>query len=115
MSANEPTTTDIQDLIADLDAGILSQKIGRALSDAATGVVNTGKTGKVTITFDMKQIGDSHQIAMSNKLSFTVPTRKGKYQEETTSQTPLHVGRGGKLTIFPEEQGAFQFDKDPVK
>lgn len=38
-----------------------------------------------------------------------MPTAKGKRSEENTTKTPLYVGRGGKLTLFPENQGTFDF------
>lgn len=109
MSEQESTITDVETLISELDGGVLAQKIGRALSDVAAGTVLTGKVGKVSITFDMKQIGESSQIEMANKISYTKPTDKGKSSEENTTKTPLYVGRGGKLSIFPDEQGQFDF------
>lgn len=108
---SETSTTNIEQVLADLDGGVFAQKIGRALSDVALGVVINGKAGKVTVTFDMKQIGESSQIEMAHKIAFVKPTDKGKATEENTTKTPLHVGRGGKLTLFPEEQGVLDFMK----
>ncbi|WP_110641062.1 hypothetical protein [Salinicola sp. CPA57] len=114
MSQNQPTTTgtgtNLAELLDDLDAGVFHQKIGHALSAVATGVVQTGKAGKVTITLDVKQIASSSQVDVSHKLTFVEPTAKGKRSEENTTSTPLYVGKGGKLTLFPENQGKFQFD-----
>lgn len=114
MSQHEPTTTDVNALLDDLDAGVFREKLGRALSDAAAGVIQTGKAGKVTITLDLKQIAESSQVDCSHKLSYTVPTAKGKRSEENTTKTPLYVGRGGKLTLFPENQGKFDFTDQPT-
>ncbi|MBB3192082.1 hypothetical protein [Halomonas cerina] len=107
---SDQPTTDVNALLDDLDAGVFREKLGRALSDAAAGVVQTGKAGKVTVTLDLKQIADSSQVDCSHKLSYTVPTAKGKRSEENTTKTPLYVGRGGKLTLFPENQGKFEFE-----
>ncbi len=107
---SDQPTTDVNALLDDLDAGVFREKLGRALSDAAAGVVQTGKAGKVTVTLDLKQIADSSQVDCSHKLSYTVPTAKGKRSEENTTKTPLYVGRGGKLTLFPENQHKFEFD-----
>ena len=96
--------TDISNVLAELDAGVFSQKINRALSDTALGVVQNGKVGKVTITFDLKQIATSNQVNVSHKLTYTKPTGNGKVTEENTTATPMHVGPGGKLTLFPENQ-----------
>ncbi|MGY4876477.1 hypothetical protein ACLUEY_01170 [Vreelandella aquamarina] len=110
--ANEPTSTDINALLDDLDAGIFREKVGGALSAVAAAIVATGKQGKVTITFDMKQIDDARQISMTHKVSRIEPTQKGKRTEENTTSTPLHVGRGGKLSLFPENQGKFDFQPE---
>lgn len=111
MSQQQSTATDVNALFDDLDAGVFREKLARALSDVAAGVVQNGNAGKVTVTFDMKQIGDSSQIDMAHKLSYTAPTAKGKRSEENTTKTPLYVGRGGKLSLFPENQHKFEFDQ----
>lgn len=111
--SNQPTTTDFALLLDDLDAGVFKQKIGRALSDAAAGVVATGKKGKVTITLDLAQIADSRQVDVSHKIAHVAPTAKGKFSEENTTKTPLYVGKGGKLSLFPESQHKFEFDTQP--
>lgn len=111
MSEHEKTATNVEQVLADLDGGVFAQKIGRAMSDVALGTVLTGKAGKVTVTFDMKRIGESSQIEMAHKIAFIKPTDKGKSSEENTTHTPLHVAKGGKLTLFPEEQGVLDFMK----
>ncbi|MCH4563376.1 hypothetical protein MKP05_09565 [Halomonas sp. EGI 63088] len=108
--SDQPTSTDINALLDDLDAGVFREKLARALSDAAAGVVATGKAGDVTVKFSLKQIADSSQVDCAHRLSYTVPTAKGKRSEENTTKTPLYVGRGGKLTLFPENQHKFEFD-----
>lgn len=113
--SDQPTSTDFAALLDDLDAGVFKEKIGRAVSDTAAGVVATGKAGKVTITLDLKQIADSRQVDVAHKLTFTQPTAKGKRSEENTTKTPLYVGRGGKLSLFPENQHKFEFDTQGSK
>ena len=114
MSQTQPTTTgtgtNFAELLGDLDAGVFHEKIAHALSAVALGVVQNGKAGKVTITLDVKQIATSRQVDVSHKLSYVEPTAKGKRSEENTTSTPLYVGKGGKLTLFPENQGKFEFD-----
>lgn len=89
------------DLIEELDAGVFSQKLARALADVALGVVTTGKKGRVTIQFDMDQIADSTQVSIDHKLTYAKPTENGKTGEENTTSTPVYVGSGGMLTILP--------------
>lgn len=100
-----PRRTDIHEFLGDLEAGVFAQRIAVALSEAALGVVTTGKPGKVVISFDMKQIADGSQVAIAHKLSFLKPTAKGKVSEENTGKTPFHVGPAGRITLFPENQG----------
>jgi hypothetical protein len=102
--------TNVSQLLKDLDAGVFEQKIAHALSQVAAGVVDHGRAGRVQVTFDLKQIGESHQVACVHKLVFSQPTSKGKVSEENTTETPLYVNAGGELTLFPNNQ-ARMFDK----
>lgn len=97
-------TTDIAQLFHDLDAGVFAQRLDAAMRDVALGVTTTGKKGKVTITLDLERIGDSSQVTCTHAIKFIRPTSKGKASEESTTKTPLHVGTGGVLSLFPESQ-----------
>ncbi len=96
--------TDIQQLLDDLNGGVLAQQVGQALSEVAAGVVGTGKAGSVTLKLDLKRIDRSAQVTMSHKLSLSAPTETGKYTDESTTSTVLHVNKGGRLTLVPEAQ-----------
>jgi len=97
-------STDVQNFIGELDAGVFEQKVARALSDVALGVVTNGKAGSVTLKFDMKQIADSGQVTIAQKLSQVIPTTHGKLSEENTTPSTMYVGRNGALTLYPENQ-----------
>lgn len=99
-----PDTTNFAELLGDLNAGVFAQQIERALSDTALGVVTTGKKGRVTITLDLKQIGDSNQVAVAHKLAYLKPTTRGRSTEEYTTETPMHVGPRGAMSLFPYQQ-----------
>lgn len=96
--------TDINALFNDLDAGIFAERLAAAASDTALGVVTTGKKGKITITLDLERIGDSSQVTCRHQVKYSKPTIKGRVVEEATTSTPLHVGTGGVLSLFPETQ-----------
>jgi hypothetical protein len=99
--------TVLDTLFEELNAGVFRQQVERALSDVALGVVTHGeknKKGKVTLTFDMVRIGESNQVNLTHKLEYRAPTARGKRTEDATSQTPLHVGRDGRLTLMPDTQ-----------
>jgi hypothetical protein len=97
--------TDLNEFLGDMEAGVFAQRVAVALSEAALGVVTTGKPGKVVIAFDMRQIADGSQVAIAHKLEYIKPTAKGKVREESTGKTPFHVGAAGKITLFPDNQG----------
>lgn len=97
-------STKTIDLLPELEAGIFLGKIDRALSDGALATAVTGKESKIVVEIKMKRIGESNQVAMTHTLRYAKPTERGKVVEDNTTQTPLHVGRGGKLTIYPEKQ-----------
>lgn len=96
-------STVFSELMSELNAGVFEGQIARALSDTALGVVTHGKKGSVTITFALDQIGESSQVECKHTLSYKKPTQRGGVSEDTTTKTPLHVGRDGKLSLFPHE------------
>lgn len=99
--------TDLDSLFDELNAGVFRQQIERALSDVALGVVthgDRGKKGKVVLTFDMARIGESNQVNLTHRLEYRAPTARGKRTEDVTTDTPLHVGRNGKLSLMPDTQ-----------
>lgn len=103
MSEGKVPTTNAEQMLNDLDGGVFIAKLGRALSDVALGSVSTLRKGKVTIEFDIKPITE-HQVQIDHKVKFTKPTQRGRVIEENTTATPMHVGVGGRLTLFPETQ-----------
>jgi hypothetical protein len=94
----------LYDLFGELDAGVFIQKVTRGLADVALGAVTTGKAGKVVLTFDVKQIGTSNQVNIKHAVKMTKPTPNGKVTEENNTETPVYVGTGGALSVFPDKQ-----------
>lgn len=96
--------TDITKILTELDGGVLEQKINRVLSDTALGVIENGKKGSVSITFNIEQIGKTTQVMVKHKLDYSCPTNRGKRGEEDTTTTPMHVGPNGTISVFPDHQ-----------
>lgn len=99
--------TNVNDFIDELGAGVFSEKLAHALSDCALGTLNCGdmkKRGKVTIEFTLARIGENSQLMVSHKLGYVKPTRRGKSSEEETDETPMHVGKGGVMSITPPKE-----------
>lgn len=83
------------------------QQDRRALNTAALGVLNNGSKGKVVLTFDIDRMGNSieeKRVMIKHKLQYITPTPRGKVSEEDTTETPMFVNRGGKLTILQEDR-----------
>ena len=103
-------STDVGQLISDLDAGSFEQKMGVILSDVAAGVIEHGRAGKMQITFTLKQLGTSNQMMIEHELSFVSPTKNGERGEKNKTNTPMHVNLDGEVTLFPKNQDQL-FDK----
>ena len=96
-------------------AGAFASQIGHAISVVAAGVVDHGKAGKLVITLDFSQIGESHQVKIKHKLDYKVPTKRGTRSENTSLDTPMHVGTGGRVTLFAEKHDQlFSRDDAPI-
>ncbi|MBT11382.1 MAG: hypothetical protein CMI02_05025 [Oceanospirillaceae bacterium] len=97
--------TDLPEFINDLDGGVFAEKVSHALSDVAAGVIETDKNGEVTLKFKLGRVGNSHRIQIKHSLTYKVPERNGNYSQENTTESVMHVNRGGRITVFPEDQG----------
>ncbi len=111
---NKPSTqTNVNEFIGELNAGILVEQIGINLSAAALATIinGQGKKGKVSLEFTISQIGENDQVVISTKLSSSMPTKRGKKSEENTTDTPMFVGKGGRMTIdAPQESLTGQYN-----
>jgi len=94
--------TNTTEFLDELNGGAFASQIGLALSEVAAGVVDFGKVGKLVITLDFSQIGQSSQVKIKHKLAYKVPTKYGEINENTSLETPMHVGTGGRITLFAE-------------
>lgn len=107
-------TFDPTNFLKELDAGVYVEKLSRALRDAALGVVqygDNGVKGKVTLDFTMTRIGESNQLEIAHKITQSIPTPRGKKGEENTTRTPVFVAGNGAMSIMPDTQTGFEFDK----
>lgn len=98
-----PTPTDTAEFLEELNGGAFASQVGFVLSDVAAAVIEQGKGGKVIITLDFSQIGQSSQVMIKHKLEYKAPSKGGHRGESTAIETPMHVGTGGKLTLFQEK------------
>ncbi|MDN2661815.1 hypothetical protein OW492_00320 [Psychromonas sp. 14N.309.X.WAT.B.A12] len=110
--------TNIDNFIGELESGIFKEKLSHMLSDVALGqVIHSGgnRKGKVNIELTFSQVGDNNQVIIASKLSHTTITKRGMKSEQTTTETPMYVGKGGVLTIDqPKEELTGQFNLTAV-
>lgn len=97
--------TDVTEVLEDMEAGNFMNQLAHALSRVADGVVTNGTKGQVVVTLDVKQIANSSSVHVTHALKYVEPTSRGEITEKTQSATPFHVNQGGKLTLYPENQG----------
>ena len=93
--------TDVQQFLSDLGAGVFEQKVGLALSDVAASVVDNDKAGEVTIKFKLKHIANSAAVVVAHSITQKMPTSHGDKSETDTTSTPMYIGPGGKMTVYP--------------
>lgn len=109
--------TDVNEVIQALGAGVVMAQLETLLSSCASGVMHNGdgkKKGKITLELQLCKIGDSiSQMAIASKVSHVTPTGNGKKSEESTSETVMYVGKGGRITENPpkeEDSGQYRLD-----
>lgn len=101
-------------LLPDLNGGTFLQKVDAAMRGVAISSLqfgDKGKRGKVALEFEFERIGESNQVRLTHGITITQPTARGKRSETDTTETPVHVGRAGNLTLMPDTQTRFEFDK----
>lgn len=101
--------TDVSNFMGDLNAGIFEKQLGAVLSDVASGVVMNGKQGEVTIKLKIKQISDTQQVNISHAIDYKTPTAKGHRTELTEGATPMHVLKGGCISLMPERTNITEY------
>jgi hypothetical protein len=107
--ASRPTPFD--ELLGDLQGGTVLEKLCHLASACGLATALNGKQSKLTLELTFKRIGETNQLATDHMVKVALPTERGKLTEEDTTQTVLHCNKGGLLTLVPEEQGQFNFDR----
>ena len=96
--------TNVAEFVSELQAGVFEQQIATAINSVAGSTVEHGRQGEVVIKLKFKHIPNTAQVNIEHSLSFKKPTKRGSSSEDLTYDTPMYVGKGGKVTIFPQDQ-----------
>ena len=102
--------TDIYQFLDEADAGNFKERISAALSCTSLGVVSTGdkrKKGKVIVTLEFSQVGESNQVHIDHTVEFKQPTQRGCVSEVHTTSTPMYVNSFGRLSVLPQTANLF--------
>lgn len=102
--SNSNRGTDLPQFINDLDGGVFAEKVARALSDVAAGVIDYDDKGELNIKLKLARIGNSYRVAVKHALTYKVPEANGSYSQENTTESVMHVNTGGRMSMFPENQ-----------
>ena len=101
---NKQKQPDIAHTLSEMDGGLLEKTLSMVAAQVAIGVIEHGRKGKLTLTLDFEQIGESSQLMITHKIASTKPTTKGKITEEATTDTPMYTNMNGYLSIVPDAQ-----------
>lgn len=97
--------TDVGTFFEELEGGVVERYLGTVLSEIAAKAVDTNKTGKIKMELEIKPIGNgNHVVTVKHKIIAVKPSQRGKTTEEFAGATSMHVGTGGSMSFFPENQ-----------
>lgn len=92
--------TDHNQFLDDLDAGILGKQLDHAISKVATGVVETGKKGKLVIELSFTKGVGANNVTVEHKLKSDTPLDKGNTIDTYGDKTPMFVNAKGDVSLF---------------
>lgn len=106
MSASQNQSTDLDVFMPDLNGGVFKDYIEHMLSQVALAVIQYDRVGQVQITFDMKKVaGGLDQVMIGHELKYKLPKKRGMLAESDKESTPFYVGKGGRMTLLPDNHG----------
>jgi len=106
--------TDVHVFIGDLEGGEFEAKVSHALSEAAASSIRHNTPSKVTLTFELKPMGNGTQVDVGHEIKRAIPTQEGSFTEVSKRRTPLYV-TGGCMTFFPPNQNQLFGKKGEVQ
>lgn len=98
-----PSSTDVTQLISDLDGGVLEEKLQHAIEEVAGAVHEYNRAGTVTLKFDIKALGSGNALQADHTISYSRPTLHGKSSEEDKTSSPIYVGPRGAVSAMPND------------
>lgn len=100
--------TDVDQFIDDLDGGVFKRALARGLTDAAANASTFDEKAKVVVEFVIKPTGRV-TLEVKHFLSVNLPTSNGSIVEKSETSTPMYLGKGGVMTLLPNEESGDLF------
>ena len=96
--------TDVPQLISELGAGIVEEKLATILSLVASQVIATDKQGEVSLKLKIKKVGATDQVKINHTIPYTQPKTRGDLKETDVQESVMYVNEEGNISQFPEHQ-----------
>jgi hypothetical protein len=96
-------SNDIATFFEELGAGTFEERVRRALVETTLSVMENERTGEMVLRFKIKPVGIS-QANITHEIEYKAPTKHGIKTEKSKTETVMHVGAKGVLSLFPEKQ-----------
>ncbi|MCE0495743.1 hypothetical protein [Vibrio salinus] len=95
----EETNTNFPKLMQDLDAGVIANVVGLALTNVARAVSHNDKPGEVKLNMKLKPMGTNNEMAeIACSISVKEPKANGNKSEDFKYTSLAFIGKNGKLT-----------------
>jgi hypothetical protein len=101
-------STNTAQFIEDLDGGQFEADLGKILTAVGIAACDHDGPGEITIKLKMKRIGQSNQVNINHRITYSAPTSRGQQSESTGGETAMYVSATQGMTFFPsrENQGS---------
>lgn len=110
MNQNQPLNA-----LAEINAGVVRDRIEASLKEVAIGVANAEKNGEVTVKFKISpQKNSDGQVNIDTTVTYKKPNNKGFISEQREESTPMFVSKFG-LSAIPNQPGLHFDESDKVK
>lgn len=93
-------STDVNEFITDLEAGIFANKLGTAISHCAAACIEKERQAEIKISLKFQRISEG-QVNVIHKIEFAYPTQRGNKREDETDSTAMHVNERGNVSLYP--------------
>lgn len=110
----QPPAPDVWLTIAELAGGSVEAQFrhaATAIAKAMRDLDDTKVKGEVTLKLSFSHAKGTGQKLCTSRVSYVIPTETGKKTEEANAETAVYVHQNGHMSVLPEQQLGFEFNK----